>query len=42
MFLIGKQEKQNFNDYFFKTNWENIIMANYEIDPKTTLSYLKE
>jgi hypothetical protein len=36
MFLIriGKQEKQNFNDYFLKANWENIIMANYEIDPK--------
>jgi uncharacterized protein YqjF (DUF2071 family) len=41
MFLIriGKQE-QNFNDYFFKANWENIIMANYEIDPKILLPFL--
>jgi hypothetical protein len=23
-----KTRKQNFNDYFLKTNWENIIMAN--------------
>jgi uncharacterized protein YqjF (DUF2071 family) len=28
-----KTRKQNFNDYFLKANWENIIMANYEIDP---------
>jgi uncharacterized protein YqjF (DUF2071 family) len=37
---IGKQEKQNFNDYFFKSKLGNIIMANYEIDPKILLPFL--
>jgi hypothetical protein len=35
-----KTKKQNFNDYFLKANWENIIMANYEIDPKILLPFL--
>jgi hypothetical protein len=39
MFLIQKTRKQNFNDYFLKANWENIIMA-YEIDPKILLPFL--
>jgi hypothetical protein len=25
---------------FLKANWENIIMANYEIDPKILLPFL--
>jgi hypothetical protein len=35
MFLIriGKQ-KTILMTIFLKANWENIIMANYEIDPK--------
>jgi uncharacterized protein YqjF (DUF2071 family) len=35
-----KTRKKNFNDYFLKANWENIIMANYEIDPKILLPFL--
>jgi hypothetical protein len=37
MFLIriGKQEKQNFNDYFFKQTGKT---SYYEIDPNTTLT----
>jgi uncharacterized protein YqjF (DUF2071 family) len=45
MFLIriGKQENKILMTIFLKANWENIIMANYEIDPKYYfLSYLKE
>jgi hypothetical protein len=42
MFLIriGKQKKQNLMTIFLKANWENIIMANYEIDPKILLPFL--
>jgi hypothetical protein len=45
MFLIriGKQENKILMTIFLKANWENIIMANYEIDPKILLpSYLKD
>jgi uncharacterized protein YqjF (DUF2071 family) len=41
-FLIRTDElkKQNHNDTFLKTNWENIIMANYEIDPAILIPFL--
>jgi hypothetical protein len=41
MFLIriGKQNKILMT-IFLKANWENIIMANYEIDPKKYYSFL--
>jgi hypothetical protein len=32
-----KQKKTKHNDYFLKAQWENIIMANYEIDPEILL-----
>jgi uncharacterized protein YqjF (DUF2071 family) len=42
MFLIriGKQENKILMTIFLKANWENIIMANYEIDPKILLPFL--
>jgi hypothetical protein len=44
MFLIRSKTRKNKTvmTIFLKANWENIIMANYEIDPKYYfLSYLK-
>jgi hypothetical protein len=31
--LTDEQKRQNHNDTILKAKWENIIMANYEIDP---------
>jgi uncharacterized protein YqjF (DUF2071 family) len=42
MFLIRIENKkrQNIMTIFLKAQWENIIMANYEIDPEILLPYL--
>jgi uncharacterized protein YqjF (DUF2071 family) len=37
-----KQKKTKHNDYFLKAQWENIIMANYEIDPEILPLFIRE
>jgi hypothetical protein len=40
--LTDEQKRQNHNDTIFKSKVENIIMANYEIDPAILLPFAKE